>query len=205
MTESKRKRRAEIIRAATCVFAENGYHSASISDIIEKAGIARGTFYLYFTGKHKVLEAILDDVLERLRSRIKGVETGPDAPPPGEQLRANIIRIIRLVTEEREVTRLVLSHGLAPNDEIAERVTRFWHHVAVMIESSLIEGMRLGIVRQCDPKLNAAASLGAIRGVVEYMLEQDSSNIETKNDADLAKTASEVIAFAMRGLISVGK
>lgn len=199
MTESKQKRRAEIVSAATKVFAEKGYHTASINDVIEKAGIARGTFYLYFSGKHNVLEAILDDVLERLRSRIKGVETGSDAPPFGEQLRANIIRVIRFATEEREVVRLVLAHGLAPNDEIAERVANFWRHVAIMIESSLTEGMTLGIVRKCDVKINAAASLGAIRGVVEFLVEQ-----ENHDEADLARTAGEVIAFAMRGLISIG-
>ena len=194
MTESKQKRRLQIVGAASEVFAEKGYHSASINDIIEKAKIARGTFYLYFTGKHNVLEAILDDVLERLRQRIKGVEVGPDAPPPGEQLRSNIIRIIRFATEERTVVRIVLEHGLAPDDQVAERVQRFWRHVAEMIEASLTQGIALGIVRKCDVKINAAASLGAIRGVVEYLVEDE-------GEPDLAKVAAEVIGFAMRGVI----
>ncbi len=194
MTESKKKRRAEILAAASEVFAEKGYHSASINDIIEKASIARGTFYLYFAGKHQVLEAILDDVLERLRARIKGVEVGPDAPPPGEQLRSNIVRVIRFATEERTVVRLVLDHGLARGDEVATRVTSFWQHVREMIEISLTQGMALGIVRQCDVKINAAASLGAIRGVVEHL-------VELETEPELAKMASEVIGFAMRGVI----
>ncbi len=41
-------RRREILDVARGVFAEKGYHHTHVADIIEAAGIARGTFYLYF-------------------------------------------------------------------------------------------------------------------------------------------------------------
>lgn len=47
----KRERRQQILDAAKHVFAEAGYHGASINAIIERAEIARGTFYLYFESK----------------------------------------------------------------------------------------------------------------------------------------------------------
>ena len=196
MTESKQKRRAQIVEAASEVFAEKGYHSASINDIIERASIARGTFYLYFPGKHHVLEAILDDVLERLRGLLKSIEVGPEAPPPNEQLRGNIIRVIRFATQEPTMVRLVLEHGLAPNDEVAARVALFWEHVREMIESSLTQGIELGIVRPCDVRVNSSASVGAIRGVVELL-------VASEEDLDLTVVAAEVINFAMRGLIQL--
>ncbi|MBT8491506.1 MAG: TetR/AcrR family transcriptional regulator, partial [Deltaproteobacteria bacterium] len=43
--DAKARRRDQILRVATAVFADKGYHKASISHIIERAGIARGTFY----------------------------------------------------------------------------------------------------------------------------------------------------------------
>ena len=46
-------RRAQILQKAKEVFAERGYHNASISEIILRAGIARGTFYLYFRTKRR--------------------------------------------------------------------------------------------------------------------------------------------------------
>lgn len=193
--DSKQRRREQILEAAGAVFAEKGYHSASISDVIVRAGIARGTFYLYFTSKHNVLEAILDGVLETLRARIQPIEVGPEARPPNVQLFENIRRVLSFALEEPELTRLVLEHGLAPDDEVAGRVTRFWDHVAEMIESSLTQGMELGMVRDCDVKLVARASLGAIRGVVELLAFGEA--------ADLDEATSEVIAFAMRGVIQI--
>lgn len=195
--ESRQRRREQIIAAASGVFSEKGYHSASINDIIERAGIARGTFYLYFSGKHNVLGAILDEALEHLRARIKPIEVGPDARPPNVQLRENVLRVLRFAAEERSLTRLVLAHGLAPDDQVAERVSAFWLHVRGMLESSLTHGMELGIVRDCNVTYVAAASLGAIRGVVEHLA------VHGETDEVLDSLTDEVIAFAMRGVIQL--
>ncbi|MCX5743965.1 MAG: helix-turn-helix domain containing protein, partial [Proteobacteria bacterium] len=57
---AKQERRRKILGAAKYVFAEAGYHGASINMIIERAQIARGTFYLYFESKAAVFNSILD-------------------------------------------------------------------------------------------------------------------------------------------------
>lgn len=192
--DSRQRRRDQILEAASTVFARVGYHKASINDIIEQADIARGTFYLYFTGKHNVLEAILDEAVAGLRARITRIDIGPDAAkPPNEQLRENILRVLKFVTTERALTTLVLEHGLGPDDEVAERVTKFYAHAAAMIESSLNHGIELGMVRKCDVKVVAAACLGAIRGVISTL-------INDPEHQDLDKVTDEVIAFALRGL-----
>jgi AcrR family transcriptional regulator len=51
---AKQERRRQILSAAKQVFADAGYHGASIHAIIERAQIARGTFYLYFESKAAV-------------------------------------------------------------------------------------------------------------------------------------------------------
>ena len=63
------------------VFAELGYHRASINEIIKRADIARGTFYLYFESKQTVFDSILDQAMRELRARISGVKpNGADEP-----------------------------------------------------------------------------------------------------------------------------
>src|SRR5690242_4289039 len=52
-------RRTQILDAATTVFAEKGFHRATIKDIARLAGIADGTIYTYFASKTEVLLAIL--------------------------------------------------------------------------------------------------------------------------------------------------
>ncbi len=52
-------RRKQILDAATQVFAEKGFHRATIKDIARVAGIADGTIYTYFSSKTEVLLGIL--------------------------------------------------------------------------------------------------------------------------------------------------
>jgi AcrR family transcriptional regulator len=47
------------------VFSEKGYHLASVSDIVEHAGIARGTFYQYFDNKRHVKETSVEATKQR--------------------------------------------------------------------------------------------------------------------------------------------
>ena len=195
--DAKARRREQILRVATAVFADKGYHKASISHIIEHAGIARGTFYLYFSSKHSVLEAILGYALTNLTQRIKGVEIGPGAPPPSEQLRDNIERILGFVVDEPELARLLLNHGLSPDDEVAERVAFFYDQTQKLIERSLERGMELGTVRKCHAPVAAAGAFGAIRGVIGYLID----NTGQVSDDELKNAADEVLTFALRGVM----
>src|SRR4051794_6102630 len=57
-------RRNQILDAATHVFAEKGFHRATIKDVARTAGIADGTIYTYFASKTDVLLAILNRLNE---------------------------------------------------------------------------------------------------------------------------------------------
>ncbi len=75
----KRERtRAELIAAARKVFAERGFHEASIAEITEQADIGVGTFYLHFRDKDDAFITLLDEgfgeMQEEIRSQIVGGE-----------------------------------------------------------------------------------------------------------------------------------
>src|SRR5579864_8736119 len=57
-------RRAQILEAATKVFAEKGFHRATTKDIARAAGIAEGTIYTYFASKSDLLLGILNRLNE---------------------------------------------------------------------------------------------------------------------------------------------
>jgi AcrR family transcriptional regulator len=65
-----------LLTAAESVFAELGYHEASIVKITEAAGVAQGTFYLYFAGKQQ----IFDELVEDLNRRVRRAMTDASAP-----------------------------------------------------------------------------------------------------------------------------
>ncbi len=70
-------RRSQILDAATQVFAEQGFHGATIRQIAQQAGIADGTIYIYFKTKIDLLLGILDRLNESERRQVdlvQGVE-----------------------------------------------------------------------------------------------------------------------------------
>ena len=56
----------KLLNAALTVFSQTGYASSSVSDIIKEAGVARGTFYLYFDSKRNAFEQVLAFVLSEM-------------------------------------------------------------------------------------------------------------------------------------------
>src|SRR4029079_7220482 len=70
-------RRTQILDAATNVFAEKGFHDATIRQVAQRAGIADGTIYLYFANKTELLLGILNRLNEsEHRARDLGAVTG---------------------------------------------------------------------------------------------------------------------------------
>jgi len=65
--EKGARTRRNLLEAAEQVFAELGYHDASIVKITEAAGVAQGTFYLYFGGKQEIFDTLVEDLNSRLR------------------------------------------------------------------------------------------------------------------------------------------
>ena len=63
-------RRLEILQAAENLFAKEGYVKTSVESIIKEAGIAKGTFYYYFKAKEDILEALVEQVAEKLEAHI---------------------------------------------------------------------------------------------------------------------------------------
>jgi AcrR family transcriptional regulator len=63
--------RQRVLEAAEAVFAEHGYHDASIVKITEAAGVGQGTFYLYFGSKQDVFDELVRDLNRRVRHAMK--------------------------------------------------------------------------------------------------------------------------------------
>lgn len=63
--EHEQQVRDRIVRAATAVFAEKGYHGATIADVVARSGLSVGAIYTYFTGKDQLFLLACDATAER--------------------------------------------------------------------------------------------------------------------------------------------
>src|SRR6266702_1037761 len=101
------KVRAQLLEAARQVFLERGYQDATITEIVQVADIAMGTFYLHFRDKEELLIALAQDTLQVLREQVHAaIEQHANAP-----LVPLIIRtLLRTAYEQRDL--LLLLHLL---------------------------------------------------------------------------------------------
>ncbi len=76
LTARGERTRRKLLEAAERIFAELGYHDASIVKITEAAGVGQGTFYLYFESK----KAIFDELVLDLNARVRHAMTEAAAP-----------------------------------------------------------------------------------------------------------------------------
>ena len=192
---AKQERRRQILAAAKAVFADAGYHGASIHAIIERAQIARGTFYLYFASKAAVFDSILDQALADLRSRIHRIEVDdPKAPPPQVQLREQVVATLAYIIQDRPLATLLLSAGNTPDVEAAERIEQFYGEMRDLLKRALESGLEIGLLRKCHPELVSAALLGLIRGVIEQLVRKD-------NELTVEDVVNEMLMVALRGVL----
>ena len=80
LTARGERTRQKLLESAERIFAELGYHDASIVKITEAAGVGQGTFYLYFPSKKAVFDEVVLDLNSRVRHAMtEGREPGHDA------------------------------------------------------------------------------------------------------------------------------
>src|SRR6202171_2844902 len=107
---SKRER---ILRAATDVFARNGYFNAKVSEIAKAAGVADGTIYLYFEGKEDLLVTIFR---EHTRNYLQSLESAlQNISRPEERIRLAIRHHLETLGRDRAlavVSQVELRHSL---------------------------------------------------------------------------------------------
>ena len=70
-TRRKARTRAELLAAARQVFAERGFHEASIAEITQVADVGVGTFYLHFRDKEEAFHTLLEEGMSELRENVR--------------------------------------------------------------------------------------------------------------------------------------
>ena len=105
------ERRAAILDAALLVFAERGYHAASIDEIAREAGVSKALIYEHFASKQALWASLLDAQVAEIFRRLAGAATAE----PGEvRLRAGVDAFLGFVEERRGAWRMLFREAADP-------------------------------------------------------------------------------------------
>ena len=188
-------RRAQLLRVSFELFGERGYHATTIADIIERAGVARGTFYNYFESKRQIFGVLLDELFTAATSAILPISTGA-AADMHRQVFENIAALCKTLHDNLPMTRVLLEQAVGLDEEANLQLRAFYERALARLQKAIEDGQRLGIVRAGDSAVLATCMLGMIKeAVYQQLLGTQESNI---NDQ-----VGEIFAVAARGFLAV--
>ena len=189
-------KREAILRAATQVFARNGYFNSKVADIAASAGVADGTVYLYFKSKEEILHSIFDrSVGDAISEGHRQISSLTD---PREKLRRIAHLHLERLGEDRDLA-VVFQVELRSSTKFMEEfsaagVTEYLGLIRTAIE----EGQRAGVFRR---ELNANVAAKVLFGALDEMA---TNWILSKRRYKLAPMADEVLDIFLNG-VSSGK
>ena len=184
------KRRAQILRAATKLFAKQGFNGTTTREIAERVGVKETILFRLFPTKRELYWAVIDEKTRALSGR--QLLAGQLAAEMDEhKLFAAIIRdILERNTKDSTLTRLLLFSGLEEHG-LSERF--FQTYIAEYFEvlaSYVRRRIREGAYRPVDPMLSARGFLGM---VFDYFLIQELFGAHRHHKFD-TKQVSETLA-----------
>lgn len=101
------KTRARLLDAATAIVAEAGYEALRVEDVVQRAGVAKGTFFAHFKDK----DALMDQLIgARMSAIMDDIAAGPQPTSSAEMVQA-LRPLIAFATAERYVFDVVIRHS----------------------------------------------------------------------------------------------
>src|SRR5947209_14891753 len=157
-------KRAAILRAATRVFARNGYFNSKVADIARAAGVADGTVYLYFKSKEEILHSIFDqNMADAIAAGRKLIAKLRD---PREKLRRIAALHLERLGADRDLA-VVFQVELRGSTKFMEEFSAagFAEYLG-LLRRTFEEGQRAGVFRK---ELNAKVVSKILFGALDEM------------------------------------
>ena len=190
-------RRQRIIANASELFAAKGYHGTTIDEIVQATGIAKGTFYVYFSSKEELLvelmKQLITDTLERIDAELKNKETRDyiaRIETKGEEF-------LQLYLEKSELLYMLIGETVG-NPRLQVQLIEIYQQLAETVEEDLQAGREAGeIFPYSDMKTIAYALVGMGQSAAILISAGGRSQLEKAR-----KTVHDLLhrAFSVEGI-----
>lgn len=194
---TKGERKEQILEAAREVFARIGYARATVDDIVKEAGVARGTFYLYFGDKRDAFEELIDRFAVQIVNAIVRIVTDDPKNPVADQVLENIRGILGVCLEERVMTKILFTDAVGADPEFQRKLAMFYDGVVQLLTESLRDGQALGVVSKGEPRVLAYLTIGALKELLYQAVTLGLSGESTE------ALTQQIYAFLREGYLRV--
>lgn len=146
------EKRAQILKAAAKVFADQGFDRASMAMLASECGISKANIYHYYDSKDALLFDLLDNYLSTLSARVCAIDVA--TLPPEEALRATVLEIL-FAYQGADDEHRVQSAGLSALAEEQQKVLKSYQRDMVGHLSAILARAAPALAEN-PPRLRAA-------------------------------------------------
>ena len=196
----KEARPAEIIAAAARLFADHGFAATKLEDVARRAGVAKGSIYLYFATKEELFRAVVQSAVVPQVQIVRGMAEAFDGP-----LAKLLPRLLSGAaslfgrSDVFAVARMVIGESRNFPD-----LAQIWHDEVVSpvigtLSRVLARAQASGEITEGDPRLYAFSIMGPL---LMATLFRDVFSQASDDLPDLARLAEQHSACLLHGLFA---
>ena len=185
-------RRAELLDAGLAVFRKKGIKSTTVDDITVAAGVAKGTFYLYFDSKDRLFAALRERFAAELLVTAEAAVAKAPADDWVARAEALVGEAIDFAASRSEEFALVFTGH--PPGEGEEAVAGAEHRFVELLVGTIQQGVKAGALHVADPETTAALIFHAVHGGLLELARHGGKKAELKR---LRSGVSELVERAL--------
>jgi AcrR family transcriptional regulator len=191
-TFDREEKRNHLLETASQVFGQQGYTNTRVSDIAERAGVAKGTVYEYFSSKEDLFFDVFKWFNVGVRESVNQVIAEHTSP------RDRLVAILRLsgeiIVDHRELFPMmnvdlwVILRSSEPGKRFAKEFGEQYHSYRVLVADIIRDGQRCGEFRtDADPDSIATLLISTFDGLgMQYWLDDSIDPIRSSERFVLA-------------------
>ncbi|MDR7537829.1 MAG: TetR/AcrR family transcriptional regulator [Armatimonadota bacterium] len=160
--------RERLLQAAMDVFAQRGYHGATVDDIVAASETSKGAFYHYFASKQAIFLSLLDRLAELVETCVEAAIAAEEGALA--KVEAALRVVLEVASGHRDLARILLIEAAALGPEFEQSRLGIHRRFAALIRRHLDRAIADGAIPPQDTDAAAAAWIGAINEVVTQRL-----------------------------------
>jgi AcrR family transcriptional regulator len=166
MSQDNRTVRDKILAAAVQLFAEYGYHAATMRDIAQIAGIQAASIYYHYPSKQALLVEIMESHMRQLNANLERIVSKPSKIQ--QRLFEAISNHIQLHTTYKSEFFIIDTEIRALEGNNRGKILALRDHYDHLIQALLHEGMEQGALCQTDVKISSYAIIAMCTEVAQW-------------------------------------
>lgn len=163
---NRRQRIAQLCDAALALYLEHGIGAVTVDQIVDRAGIAKGSFYRYFKDQPELVVTLLEPLGDNIRKTMSGAEAKLSAVTDPAELPAIYLGMAaELATAARhhvDLVKLYLQECRSPGSGARQPVRALADEVAARAVRLSIVARDFGLLKDSDPRVGALTVVGAV-------------------------------------------